>query len=107
MLGVLGRAADHYQGLTDTWDAGPIYCSEVTARLVVKIIGVHPKFVHPLPFDQVRAVQKAEHLGSCPEFQIRTLVVIVAPGSFTRFLLDCRTLSASCEIEKWHFPPRS
>ncbi|KAL6766970.1 LIG6 [Auxenochlorella protothecoides x Auxenochlorella symbiontica] len=43
--------ADHYGGLTDTWSAGPIYCSEVTARFVVHALGVRPSYLHPLPMD--------------------------------------------------------
>ncbi|RMZ54155.1 hypothetical protein APUTEX25_005311, partial [Auxenochlorella protothecoides] len=43
--------ADHYGGLTDTWSAGPIYCSEVTARFVVHALGVRLSYLHPLPMD--------------------------------------------------------
>lgn len=44
--------SDHYGGLDDRWNGGPVYCSEITARFVIKILGVDPKFVKPLPMGQ-------------------------------------------------------
>ncbi|WFD43964.1 DNA cross-link repair protein PSO2/SNM1 [Malassezia psittaci] len=44
--------ADHYGGLTGRWDAGPIYCSPATARLVCTKLGVKKEYVHILPMDE-------------------------------------------------------
>jgi DNA cross-link repair 1A protein len=45
----LSRFADHYGGITSSWDAGTIYCSLPTASLVHQQLGVDKKYVHPLP----------------------------------------------------------
>ncbi|KDD73775.1 hypothetical protein H632_c1848p1, partial [Helicosporidium sp. ATCC 50920] len=41
--------ADHTTGLTKDWSLGPIYCSEITARHITAVIGVHPAHVTVLP----------------------------------------------------------
>ena len=43
--------SDHYTNLSAKWDSGPIYCSEGTANLIIHMLGVDPKWVHPLPMD--------------------------------------------------------
>ncbi|KAI5283624.1 hypothetical protein KEM54_001979 [Ascosphaera aggregata] len=43
--------SDHYIGLTKTWCNGPIYCSQVTANLVIQQLGVNQSWVRPIPFD--------------------------------------------------------
>ena len=59
-LAHLRSSADHYTGLRDTWDAGPIYCSPVTARLLAHICGVKPEFIAPLALDIEHDIQGAE-----------------------------------------------
>ena len=49
--------ADHYQGITENWEAGPIYCSEVTGSLIVHMLGVDPTHVRRLPMDAPVTVQ--------------------------------------------------
>lgn len=49
--------ADHYTGLRENWDFGPIYCSEVTGKLVVKIVGVNPDLIRPLQWDTPTIVE--------------------------------------------------
>lgn len=49
--------ADHYTGLRDDWSRGPIYCSEVTARLVAHMLGVDPRHLCPLPLDTPTVIQ--------------------------------------------------
>ena len=48
--------SDHYVGLTDCWDHGPIYCSAVTARLVRSQLGVDPRWLRELPWEQWVAI---------------------------------------------------
>ncbi|XP_055805715.1 DNA cross-link repair protein SNM1 isoform X2 [Solanum dulcamara] len=40
--------ADHYIGLTKGWSHGPIYCTELTARLLRICLNVSPSFICPL-----------------------------------------------------------
>ncbi|XP_016495170.2 DNA cross-link repair protein SNM1 [Nicotiana tabacum] len=40
--------ADHYIGLTKVWSHGPIYCTNLTARLVRICLNVSPSFICPL-----------------------------------------------------------
>eukprot|EP00668_Euglena_longa_P012238 GGOE01014673.1.p1 GENE.GGOE01014673.1~~GGOE01014673.1.p1 ORF type:complete len:713 (+),score=107.91 GGOE01014673.1:34-2139(+) len=42
---------DHYEGLRKSFRAGTIYCSQVTANLVIHVLGVSPDCVQPLPLD--------------------------------------------------------
>lgn len=44
--------SDHYVGLTSSWTHGPIYCSDVTARLVVQQLRVDPKYVVALEWEK-------------------------------------------------------
>ena len=43
--------SDHYTNLSAKWDSGPIYCSQGTANLIIHMLGVDPRWVHPLPMD--------------------------------------------------------
>lgn len=43
--------SDHYAGLSSSWSAGPIYCSQTTGNLMISSLGVPKEFVHPLPYD--------------------------------------------------------
>ncbi|KAH8075871.1 DRMBL-domain-containing protein [Cristinia sonorae] len=43
--------SDHYTNLSSNWKSGPIYCSEGTANLIIHMLAVDPKWVHPLPMD--------------------------------------------------------
>ena len=55
--------ADHYMGLTAAWDAGPVYCSEVTAALVALRLRVRPELLKPLPMNvRVRVPGSACHV---------------------------------------------
>ncbi|KAI6164690.1 DNA cross-link repair protein pso2/snm1 [Pisolithus thermaeus] len=48
--------SDHYTSLASSWKNGPIYCSEVTANLVIHMLSVDPKWVHALPMDTPTAI---------------------------------------------------
>ncbi|KJA28191.1 hypothetical protein HYPSUDRAFT_129633 [Hypholoma sublateritium FD-334 SS-4] len=43
--------SDHYTNLSSSWKHGPIYCSEGTANLIIHMLSVEKKWVHPLPMD--------------------------------------------------------
>ncbi|KAH9851916.1 DRMBL-domain-containing protein [Lenzites betulinus] len=43
--------SDHYTNLSANWKNGPIYCSQGTANLIIHMLKVDPKWVHPLPMD--------------------------------------------------------
>lgn len=53
------HSADHYTGLSDSWSAGPIYCSAITARLTAHMLGVAPQFLVALPLDTPTMIQGA------------------------------------------------
>jgi DNA cross-link repair 1A protein len=44
--------SDHYIGLTSNWTHGPIFCSKVTANLVLQQLRVNPKYVVGLEFEE-------------------------------------------------------
>ncbi|RQM30211.1 hypothetical protein B5M09_000303, partial [Aphanomyces astaci] len=44
--------SDHYTGLSKSFSAGVIYCTAVTAKLVLLCLGVNKKYIHPLPLNQ-------------------------------------------------------
>jgi hypothetical protein len=55
--GLLCVPADHYTGLKDSWNLGPIYCSETTALLVQHMLGVSREWLRPLPLETPTMVQ--------------------------------------------------
>jgi DNA ligase 1 len=44
--------SDHYTGIRSDWSLGPIYCSDITAKLIAHLIGVDASFLHPLPLNR-------------------------------------------------------
>ncbi|RXW23969.1 hypothetical protein EST38_g1861 [Candolleomyces aberdarensis] len=68
--------SDHYTNLSSSWTHGPIYCSEGTANLIIHMLSVDKKWVHPLPMDtptvipntggvQVTLIEANHCPGSC------------------------------------------
>ena len=56
--------ADHYGGITETWRAGPIYCSPITAQLVEHLTGVGRAWLRPVPLLQPTIIDGAVQF--CP-----------------------------------------
>ncbi|KAL6309318.1 DRMBL-domain-containing protein [Sparassis latifolia] len=48
--------SDHYTNLSSKWNSGPIYCSEGTANLIIHMLDVDRKWVHPLPMDVLTVI---------------------------------------------------
>lgn len=48
--------SDHYGGISSSWDAGTIYCSLPTAKLVSQQLRVNKKFLHPLELNQATVI---------------------------------------------------
>jgi len=44
--------SDHYTGITPLWNKGLIYCSEITASLVLQVLKVAPELVVALPMGE-------------------------------------------------------
>ncbi len=51
--------SDHYTNLSAKWDSGPIYCSQGTANLIIHMLGVDQKWVHPFPMDVATVIPNA------------------------------------------------
>ncbi|KAG0586268.1 hypothetical protein KC19_2G077400 [Ceratodon purpureus] len=52
--------ADHYGGLTRSWSHGPIFCTEITARLVSMHLGVDSRWLRPVKLDFLFMVEGVE-----------------------------------------------
>jgi len=52
--------SDHYVGITKTWNFGPIYCSEETARLVSLKLGVDDKYLVPLKWNEYTTIEDVD-----------------------------------------------
>lgn len=49
--------SDHYGGLTRSWSHGPIFCTEITARLVSMHLGVDSHWLRPMKLGCVSIVE--------------------------------------------------
>lgn len=52
--------SDHYTGITALWNKGMIYCSEITASLVLQVLEVAPELVVALPLGQKASIDGVE-----------------------------------------------
>ncbi|KAK3828370.1 MAG: hypothetical protein J3Q66DRAFT_322498 [Benniella sp.] len=73
--------SDHYGGLTSTWNHGPIYCSSITANLVVSRLGVDPTYVKRLPMYEPTVIH---------DVTVRLMDANHCPGSVL-FVFDLQT----------------
>ena len=62
--------ADHYGGLSETWDNGVIYCSEQTARLIQHMdqLRIRKELIKALPMDVAVTVEGTHHLDAPGKF---------------------------------------
>ncbi|XP_024977884.1 DNA ligase 6 isoform X3 [Cynara cardunculus var. scolymus] len=79
--------SDHYCGLNANWSRGIIFCSSVTARLVVQVLKVSESFVVPLPLSESVLVDGCE---------ISLVDANHCPGA-VQFLFKIPTGDGSCE----------
>ncbi|KAF5316406.1 hypothetical protein D9619_006309 [Psilocybe cf. subviscida] len=80
--------SDHYTNLSASWKHGPIYCSQATANLIIHMLSVDPKWVHPLPMDTPTVVPNTNGV---------TVTLIEAnhcPGSCLFFFEGKQTVNA-------------
>lgn len=80
--------SDHYTNLSASWKHGPIYCSQATANLIIHMLSVDPKWVHPLPMDAPTVVPNTNGV---------TVTLIEAnhcPGSCLFFFEGKQTVNA-------------
>ncbi|XP_022998083.1 DNA ligase 6-like [Cucurbita maxima] len=63
--------SDHYAGLSPTWCKGIIFCSDVTARLLLEVLKV------PLPFVQSLPLREPVVIDGCEDESIEYIVNII------------------------------
>ncbi|KAG0745802.1 hypothetical protein G6F57_001772 [Rhizopus arrhizus] len=83
---------DHYGGLRSNWSHGPIYCSQVTANLIKQELKVDPRFIHPLPMDELYPIPQSNvkvaliDANHCPGSVLFLFVVERADKTVVRHL---------------------
>ena len=79
--------ADHYGGLNERWEAGAIFCSEVTGALVDHMLGVDPQYIHRLPMDRPVTVQGVKPLPpNVAALYLLPLLICVNPYTIHSFV---------------------
>ncbi|KAL9231305.1 hypothetical protein vseg_006547 [Gypsophila vaccaria] len=81
--------SDHYSGLTATWTNGVVFCSDITAKLVVDILGVSPEYVVKLPTNVTVIIDGVEvtliDANHCPG-AVQFLFSVEFGGKFEKFV---------------------
>ncbi|CAK9048803.1 unnamed protein product [Durusdinium trenchii] len=97
--------SDHTVGLTRGFDSGTIYCTEVTAALIINMMGVDPAHVRALPLEQTVEVQGVSltfvDAGHCPG---SAMAAFEAPGVDGVILHtgDCRASNDTrTQLQRW------
>lgn len=79
--------ADHYSGLSERWDHGPIWCTVATGRLVCHITGVHTRHMRFLEWDTPTLIEGSSCTAiACPCFarvEGQRLLPLLHPASST------------------------
>ncbi|CAI9110622.1 OLC1v1010679C1 [Oldenlandia corymbosa var. corymbosa] len=82
--------SDHYTGLTPFWSKGIIYCSSITARLLIEVLKVPSSFVVPLPDAQRVVIDGCEVVlidaNHCPGAVQFLFKVPVDEGKFDKYV---------------------
>ncbi|KAI8967006.1 DNA repair metallo-beta-lactamase-domain-containing protein [Mycotypha africana] len=76
--------SDHFVGLTSKWSHGPIYCSKVTANLVRQELRVDPRYIHPLPMNQlypIPTLNKSQRTAAPATVEVALIDANHCPGS--------------------------
>ena len=58
--------ADHWFGMTPLWDYSPIYCSEITRKLILNKFPLLDKFITTFPLNELNTI----FLNKNPEFRV-------------------------------------
>ncbi|KAJ7298202.1 hypothetical protein O6H91_Y011400 [Diphasiastrum complanatum] len=83
--------SDHYGGLSKGWSNGPIYCSTVTARLLVLCLSVNARWICPLQLEVMQVIEGVEvtllDANHCPgaaliHFRLKNGQKILHTGDF-------------------------
>ncbi|KAG6906251.1 hypothetical protein DXG01_014969 [Tephrocybe rancida] len=80
--------SDHYTNLASNWKSGPIYCSEGTANLIIHMLSVDRKWVHPLPYDVPTEIPNTGGV------RVTLIEANHCPGSCLFFYEGCQTINA-------------
>lgn len=76
--------SDHYGGMTAGWSHGKIYCSSITASLVLQQIKVDPEYVVRLPMHQTVNIEGIDVTLIDANQSIPSIasLIVVVPGPY-------------------------
>eukprot|EP00257_Ricinus_communis_P020858 XP_015580202.1 DNA ligase 6 [Ricinus communis] len=81
--------SDHYSGLSSNWSQGMIFCSQITANLVTRILNVPSQFVYPLPLNDTVIIDGSEitliDANHCPG-AVQLLFKVRSSGTFEMYV---------------------
>ncbi|KAL4065963.1 DRMBL-domain-containing protein [Scleroderma citrinum] len=84
--------SDHYTNLSSSWKSGPIYCSEGTANLIIHMLSVDRKWVHPLPMDTPTVIPDTGGVS------VTLIEANHCPGSCLFFFEGLQTINAGDSV---------
>ena len=90
--------SDHYGGMTANWSHGPIYCSSITANLVLQQIKVSPEYVIKLPMYQTVDVEGVDVTLIDANQYVLFLSLLLSPSLFPSMLSRSSYAAARCRI---------
>ncbi|CAI0450960.1 unnamed protein product [Linum tenue] len=86
--------SDHYAGLYPNWSHGIIFCSQITADLVTRVLRIPKQFVFPLPLRETALLDGSEvtlvDANHCPG-AVQFLFKVPAKSSTTGFEMYVHT----------------
>lgn len=84
--------SDHYTNLASSWKSGPIYCSEGTANLIIHMLTVDRKWVHPLPMNTPTVIPDTDGV------RVTLIEANHCPGSCLFFFEGPQTVNAGDSV---------